>query len=538
MVAVCSRSVRLSLMRPESDSQVTRFGHSVPGSGVAKTRPLLPVIFLAAALFAGCNVGPRYHRPSVETPQAFKELTPEGAKQTAGWSTAQPKDFTSRGKWWELFNDPQLNALEEQASVSNQTVAASLAAFFQARALVKQARSQYYPTVSTSPGVTRQRQSLGGGASAGGRSSTAVTFSTYSLPFDATWEPDLWGVVRNTVKANVFEAQARIGDLQNVRLTQLAELAVDYFELRAQDAQKKILDDTVRAFQDSLNLTQARFHTGIASDEDVAQAQTLLTTTQAQDTDLDILRTQYEHAIAMLIGQPASSFSFPRDPLIPNPIPIPFGLPSELLERRPDVSAAERRMAEANAQIGVAKAAYYPTLNLSASGGFQGPRVQDMASWPSLVWAVGASLAETLFDAGKRAAVTEQARATYDQDVANYRQTVLTAFQEVEDNLASLRILTRELEEQAASVKASQHYLDLSTARYKLGIDSYLNVITAQATLLSNQRTLVNLQLQQMVASVQLIKAVGGGWDASQLPEKVTAANPSGPQPTPQGMAK
>jgi len=493
---------------------------------------------LATALLAGCNVGPGYHRPAAETPVAFKELTPDQASQTSGWKQAQPKDRTLRGKWWELFNDPELNALEEQAGASNQTVAGSLAAFFEARALVKQARSQYFPTVTTQPGVTRQRQRLGaGGSNSGG--SGAITFSTFTLPFDATWEPDIWGAVRNTVRANAYEAQARLGDLQNIRLIQQAELAVDYCQLRAQDAQKVILDDTVRAYRDSLNLTQARFETGIDSDEDVAQAETQLTTTEAQDTDLDILRTQYEHAIATLTGRPAPSFSLARKPLVPNPIPIPYGVPSDLLERRPDVSAAERRMAEANAQIGVAKAAYYPTLNLTASAGFQGPTIQDMASWPSLVWAVGASLAETLFDAGKRAAVTEQAKATYNQNVATYRQTLLTAFQQVEDNLASLRILTQELEQQSAAVKAAQRYLDLSTDRYKLGIDSYLNVITAQATLLSNKRTEVNLQLQQMTASIQLIMALGGGWDASQLPApgKITSANPSNSQNNPSAAA-
>ncbi len=476
----------------------------------------LIMALVSSIMLAGCTIGPKYERPVVETPKTFQELTPEQFKDTDGWKQAEPKETVLRGQWWELFHDPELNALEAQVNISNQSVAAATAAFISARSVVKQAQSQYYPTVAVDPSVSRTHPSKTTGQTGSGSRSSA--FTTYSLPFDASWELDLWGNIKNTVKANLLEAQASAGDLESVRLSVQAELAIDYYQARAQDAQKQILDSTVRAFQESLQLTKARFDTGLASDEDVAQAETQLTTTQAQATDLGILRAQYEHAIALLIGRPASSYTLSVHPLTANPVAVPFGIPSALLERRPDIAAAERRVAEANARIGVAKAAFYPTLTLSGSAGFESARLGDLASWPSLAWSVGATLAQTLFDGGKRNAVTEQAQAVYQQTVANYRLTVLTAFQEVEDNLSTLRILSRELEQQHAAVKSSQRLLALSNDRYKLGIDSYLNVITAQATLLSNQRADMNLQMQQMVANVQLIKALGGGWDVSQMP--------------------
>ena len=334
---------------------------------------------------------------------------------------------------------------------------------------------------------------------------------------------DFWGRIRNTVKANSLEAQATLADLENVRLTVQAEVAVDYFQLRVLDAQKQLLDATVLAYQESLKLTQAQYDAGMASGQDIAQAETQLNTTLAQATDLGIQRAQLEHAIATLLGQPASSFSIAINPLVANPVAIPFGVPSQLLERRPDVAAAERRVAEANAQIGVARAAYFPTITLSGSAGYQSTSVGNLFSGPSLVWSVGATMAQTLFDAGLRKAVTEQARAIYQGTVANYRQTVLTAFQEVEDNLSTLRILSQELQQQNAAVESSQRYLTLADARYQSGLDIYLDVITAQITLLTNQRTAMNLRMEQMTASVQLIKALGGGWDVSQ---RTTAAIP------------
>ena len=459
--------------------------------------------------FAGCSFAPKYAKPSVQTPAAFKELTPEQFKDTDGWKTAEPKDNAIRGKWWEMFGDTNLNALEEQVNISNQTVAAAFANFLSARAVVKQARSQFFPAVSADPSVTRSRQSVSR------TGSNAPTLTEYSLPLDVLWEPDFWGSIRNTYKANKVEAQATVADLENTRLTIQSEVAADYFQLRSLDAQKELLDSTVRAYQESLNLTQTLHETGIASDQDIAQAETQLNTTKAQATDLGIQRAQLEHAIALLIGKPASAFSLATNSLAAKPVAIPFGVPSQLLERRPDVAAAERRTAEANAQIGVARAAYFPTITLSGSVGYQSTTAENLFSGPALVWSVGASLVETIFDAGRRKAVTEQAWANYQGTVANYRETVLTAFQEVEDDLASLRILSQELQQQDAAVASSQRYLNLANDRYKLGIDSYLNVITAQTTLLSNQRTAMNLRMEQMTASVQLIKALGGGWDVS-----------------------
>jgi NodT family efflux transporter outer membrane factor (OMF) lipoprotein len=475
-----------------------------------KTETRMTRVALAClVLFAGCSFAPKYSKPSVQTPAAFKELTPAQSKETDGWKTAEPKDDMIRGRWWEVFHEPELNALEGQVAISNQTVAVALANFLAARAVVKQARSQYFPTVTASPSVTRSRQSSQSSPP------TSSTFTEYSLPFDASWELDFWGRIRNTVKANSLEAQATLADLENVRLTVQAEVAVDYFQLRVLDAQKQLLDATVLAYQESLKLTQVQQDTGMASGQDIEQAETQLEITRAQATDLGIQRAQLEHAIAMLLGQPASSFSITINPLTATPIAIPFGVPSQLLERRPDVAAAERRVAEANAQIGVARAAYFPTITLSGSAGYQSTSVENLFSGPSLVWSVGAMMTQTLFDAGLRKAVTEQARAIYQGTVANYRQTVLTAFQEVEDNLSSLRILSQELQQQNAAVESSQRYLTLANARYQSGLDSYLDVIAAQTTLLSNQRTAMNLRMEQMTASVQLIKALGGGWDVS-----------------------
>jgi len=479
-----------------------------------KTETRMTVVALAClVLFAGCSFAPKYAKPVVQTPAAFKELAPEQLKEAEGWKAAEPKDDMIRGKWWEMFHEPELNELEDQVAVSNQTVAAALANFLAARAVVKQTQSQYFPTVTASPSVTRSRQSSLQTQSSS--SPAPLTVTEYSLPFDASWELDFWGRIRNTVKANSLEAQATLADLENVRLTIQAEVAADYFQLRVLDAQKQLLDAAALAYQESLKLTQVQYDTGIASGQDVAQAETQLNTTRAQATDLGIQRAQLEHAIATLLGKPASSFSIATNPLTATTIAIPSGIPSQLLERRPDVAATERRVAEANAQIGVARAAYFPTITLSGSAGYQSTSVGNLFSGPSLAWSVGATLAQTLFDAGLRKAVTEQAWAIYQGTVANYRQTVLTAFQEVEDNLSTLRILSQELQQQNAAVESSQRYLTLANDRYKSGLDSYLNVITAQTTLLSNQRTAMNLRMQQMTASVQLIKALGGGWDVS-----------------------
>lgn len=493
-------------------------------------KPGTPSRFLSALAIAsisigGCTVGPKYHTPSVQTPPAYKEVTPQNEASIQNWKTAQPSDDALKGKWWQLFNDPELSALEDQVDTSNQSIASAEASFMAARATVREARAQFFPTVTTSPSVTREKQSgnlkaFSSTTSSGTTPLAPATkpFDEYNLPFDASWVPDLWGRVRNTVRASAYGAQANAADLANTRLAIHAEVAVDYFELRSQDSLKELLDSTVDAYKESLRLTKVLYQTGIDNDEAVAQAETQLESTQAQDTNVGILRSQYEHAIATLVGQPASTFSIPVEPLKTPPPPIPFGVPSELLERRPDVAADERLMAQANAQIGVARAAYFPTVTLSASGGPESTSASHLFDWPSMAWSIGASASETIFDAGLRRATNEQYRAQYDETVANYRQTVLTAFQQVEDNLAALRVLSAEIQQQDVAVKSAQRYLTDATNRWKLGLDPYLDVISAQTALLSNRQTMVDLRMQQITASVQLVEALGGGWDRTQIP--------------------
>lgn len=483
-------------------------------------------------LLSGCDVGPKYHAPVVQSPTAFKELTPADFPNTDGWKVAQPSDSVLRGNWWEMFNDPELNNLEAQLNVSNQTIVLATANFFAARAIVREARSQFFPTVTTTaPAVSYSRQAnlRGSSGSASGPAATPFQGPEYLLSFDATYVPDLWGRVRNTVRAETAAAQVSAADLANVRLVAQAELTVDFFELRTQDALKQLLDSTVVAYRESLRLEQVLLDTGIANDEAVAQAETQLETTEAQDTAIGIARSNFEHAIAVLVGQPASNFSLPPRPLRASPIAIPFGMPSQLLERRPDIAAAERSVAQANAQIGVARAAYFPTVTLSAVAGFESSAISDWFSWPSRIFSVGPTVAETIFEGGLRRATVQQFRAQYDATVASYRQSVLTAFQQVEDNLSALRILSQEIQQQSTAVRSAERNLSVATDRYRLGIDPYLNVITAQTTLLNNQQSAVNLGLQQMTATVQLIEALGGGWDNSQLPTPASLASVSAP---------
>ena len=479
-----------------------------------------------ACLLAGCLLSPKYHTPSTETPAAYKELTPADFKNTEGWKVAQPNDEVLRGNWWEIFNDPELNALEMKVDVSNQTIVAAAESFFAARALVIEARSQLFPTVTTSPALTRQR--LSSTLTPGMGVTSSPTFTDYLLPFDLTWQPDFFGRIRDTVRSAAYGAQASAADLEDTRLTVQADIAADYFQLRGQDALKELLDSTVIAFQQTLDLTRALYETGIGTEEAVAQAETQLEATQAQDTALGIQRAQFEHAIAMLIGQPASTFSIPFEPLKSSPPAIPFGFPSQLLERRPDIAAAERLVAQANAQIGIARAAYFPTVTLSAAAGFETVMFASWFTWPSRFFSVGPTVAETIFDAGLRRATVEQFRAQYEESVATYRQTVLTAFQQVEDNLASLRILSVEIQQQDAAVRAAERANVLALERYKLGLDPYLDVIITQTTLLSNQEIAVTLRIDQMTSSSALIDSLGGGWDSSQLPSpaQLTSGGP------------
>jgi len=480
-----------------------------------------------SGMLTGCNVGPKYVPPSVTAPPAFKESPTQfketdgkeaGGKETEGWQVAQPQDATLRGKWWEIYNEPELNALEEQLNIDNQNIRVSFENFMEARSLVREARSQYFPSISIGPSYTRSQSSSTLGSGAIASNTVGKQSQVFALPADVSWEPDLWGKVRNTVRANQYNAQLSAADLESERLSEQASLAEYFFEIRGQDALQKILDETVDADKKALDSEQARYDTGVDDQISLVEAQTTLATAQSVATNLGIARAQYEHAIAMLVGKQASSFSIPVKPSLTAPPPIPIGLPSQLLERRPDIAGAERSMASANAQIGVAYAAYYPALTLSGSGGVESSAIKNLLDSASRYWSVGPSLSETIYDGGLRRATVNQYIATYNADLASYRQTVLTAFQQVEDSLAAVRILSQQILHQQQAVDSSRTFLKLEQGRYNLGIDPYIDVVTAQTTLLSNQETLANLQVEQMTASVQLIQALGGGWDRSQLP--------------------
>ncbi len=472
----------------------------------------------AAFLLAGCTVGPNYHRPDAATAPAWKENAPPPPNPPNGtWKQAEPSDGVLRGAWWEMYGDPQLNALEAKVAVSNQTLRVAMEQYFSAREQVRVARSQYYPTLFAGPSAQRTRESLN--QSNTNRAVTNYQFNTFTIAGQAQWEPDLWGQVRRTVEQARANAQASAALLANVELSLRSELASDYFEMRGLDSQQQLLDNTVKSFEEYLKLTQIRFKGGVATESDVALSQTQLETTRAQDIDVQVARAQYEHAIATLTGTPASAFSLPPMPLGDQVPQIPVGVPSQMLERRPDIAAAERQADAANAQIGIAIAAYYPNVSLTGTGGFASGRLGTLIQGPSETWSLGASAVELLFDAGRRHAITQQARDAYEQQVANYRQTVLAAFQDVEDNLAALRILSQESAQEQLAVQAAQRSLNISTHRYKGGVTTYLEVLTAQTTQLSNQRTQADIATRQFVASVQLIRALGGGWDTSQLPK-------------------
>ena len=482
----------------------------IPRGGAALASRTTRLLFAGVVLLilGGCAVGPKYVRPTAPVPATYKE--------SGDWIVAQPSDQIPKGDWWGVFRDPELNTLEDQIQVSNQNLKIAQAQYQQARALLRISRSNYFPTITGGLSVAPTQLSSNRPLST---LSKETNYTDYQLPIDASYEPDVWGRVRRTVEASRSEAQASAADLAAVQLSLQAELAMDYFELRGLDAQKQLLDSTVEAYEKALALTQSRFQGGIASALDVAQARTQLDTTRAQDVDLEVARAQYEHAIAVLIGQPPAKFALPASPLNSIPPTTPPGLPSDLLQRRPDIAAAERRVEESNAEIGVAKSAYFPLVMLSGEAGFESTDPANWFSGPSALWAIGASAAETIFDGGRRHAVTDQARAQYDQSVALYRETVLTAFQDVEDNLAALRVLADESSTQGAAVSEAERSLDLSLNLYKGGATDYLTVITAQSTALSDERTAVDISTRRMVASVLLVKALGGSWDASSLPK-------------------
>jgi NodT family efflux transporter outer membrane factor (OMF) lipoprotein len=466
-----------------------------------------------AALLAGCNVGPNYTRPSVPAAPAYKEPPPAEFKESNGWQQAQPGDDKIRADWWSIFGSAELNALEEQVNPSNQTLKAAEARFREARALIQLNRSNLYPTISTSPSITANRSST--------NSIDATTprqYGNFILPIDLNYELDAWGRIHRSITAAREETQATAADLETMRLSVHSDLAVDYFELRSLDAQKQLLDQTLVAYQKALELTQNRFEGGLTSRAEVAQARTQLETTRAQDIGVGVDRAQFEHAIAVLTGRTPETLSLPAEALNSTPPVIPIGIPSILLERRPDIAAAERRMAEANEQIGIAQAAFFPNLLLTATGGLQGETFVNWLTWPSRFWAVGPSMLQTIFDGGRRRAQADSATASYDETVANYQQAALSAFQQVEDNLSTLRILSEQAKAQSVAVEAAQQSLGLSLNRYRGGLVTYLEVITAQSIALQNESTEVDLLRRRMDASVLLIKALGGGWDVSKLP--------------------
>lgn len=471
--------------------------------------------FLTALLLVsvGCVVGPNYKRPVAPGAPAWKESPPPG------WKEAQPADGAIRGKWWEIYGDPQLNSLEEQVNISNQNVLAAEAQFRQAKTLVRVARSSLFPAITTAPSITASQSSTGSinsGFQGGG------TRGFYSLPFDLAWQADLWGSIRRNITANAATAQASAADLGNVRLAFQAELALDYFQMRGLEGSRQLFESTVKSYREFLELTRNRYNAGIASQGDVAQAEAQLETAGAQLVDLGVQRAQLEHAIAVLIGKPPPELSLTVTPLQAAPPPVPAGIPSTLLERRPDIAAAERRVASANEQIGIAIAAFYPALTLGGSAGLQSTSITTLFRWPSHFWSVGPALAQTLFDAGRRRALVAGAQAAYDFTVADYRQTVLSAFQQVEDNLSALRILAEEAGVEARAVRAAGQSLNISTIQYKGGVVSYLQVITAQTVALQTQRAAVDILTRRLSASVLLIQALGGGWDTSQLPSRTS----------------
>ena len=493
-----------------------QFDRSSHARAVAPRALTLAVAAALAALVTGCAVGPDYKTPTSDVPASYKEAAP-------GWKVAQPSDQHDRGQWWAIYDDAELSALEDKLNTSNQTVAQYAAAYRQARALVGEARAAYFPVISGSAGLTRSGNGSAASSTSGTRSSVG---NSYNLSLDASWEPDLWGKVSRTVSAQEAGQQGAAATLANARLSAQGTLAQTYFSLRELDAMQKLLDDTVIAYEKSLRLTQNQYAQGVAARSDVIQAQAQLQSAQAAAIDNGIARAEDEHAIAVLVGQPASTFSIPPVPLTATPPSVPAQMPSALLERRPDIAAAERAAKAANEQIGVAISAFFPSLTLSASGGFQSSVLSQLLTAPARFWTLGPQLAGTIFDGGLRSAQTEAARAAYDEDVAVYRQTVLAAFQDVEDNLASQRILEQEIGVQQQAVISAQQALDIVTNQYKSGTVAYLSVLTAQTTAFTAEQKLATLAGERMVSSVGLVKALGGGWDVSEMAKETGSVAP------------
>ena len=482
-----------------------------------KTAPLL----LFALALAGCTIGPNYKRPDAPVSPAYKEQPPANFKEAQGWKPGQPADDRLKGKWWEIYKDPDLNALEEMVSINNQNVLQAEAQYKEARDAVRVARAALFPTLSAGPSITESRAAGGfnaAGAKSGASASSSSLGTSYNFPVDLSYTVDLWGAVRRSVTGASAQAQSSAANLENVRLLYQADVATDYFELHGTDGDIDLLERTVKSYQEYLQLTRTRFAGGVASDLDVAQAEAQLYAAQTELVDFGVARAQYEHAIAVLTGRPPAAVEVTGKLLKAPPPPVPVAVPSVLLERRPDIAINERLVAAANEQIGIAKAAFYPTLSLAAAVGLESSRITTWISWPSRFFSVGPTLAETIFDAGRRRAQVNETVNAYDATVAAYRQTVLTAFQQVEDQLSTLRVLSNEFVPVEDSVKSADRALTLSTAQYRAGTTSYLTVITAQATALSAERTQIDLLTRRLTSSVALIQALGGGWDTTQLP--------------------
>jgi NodT family efflux transporter outer membrane factor (OMF) lipoprotein len=487
--------------------------------------------FLLCAVLTGCSVGPKYHAPAVPAPPAFKETPPPAAAGATAnpddghWTVAQPSDAKLRGDWWAIFNDPELNDLESQLDINNQNIKVYFENYLEARALVREARAKYFPTVSIGPSYNRQRSS--NNLSSSSAFNSGRTSQIYSLPVDVSWTPDLFGRIRQQVRQAQYSAQVSAADLENERLLEQADLAQFFFEIRGQDALIKLYVDTVANYQKSVDYNQAQYDTGIGDQLSLVEARATLQQAQASLTNLGVLRAQYEHAIAMLIGKPASDFTLPMRAITTAPPPIPVGMPSLLLQRRPDVAAAERTVAAANAELGLAYTAFFPDLTLSVSGGFESSLFKHLLDWPSRFWSVGPTFSQPIYDAALKPTL-HQYVAVYNADVATYRQTVLTAFQQVEDYLSQTRILSQEIRQQREAVASAETALHLEQARFETGIDPYLNVVTLQTTVLSDQQSLTSLQINQMTGAVQLVEALGGGWETAQLPTpaQVTAEPP------------
>lgn len=474
------------------------------------------------ALVAGCHVGPPYHPPAppAVTAPNYKESTVNFQDQP-GWKVASPQDAMIRGKWWEIFNEPELNTLEEQLNINNQNLKQYFQNYMAARAEIAEARSQYWPQITAGPSWSRSRSSSN--LTHSSQANTGSTSSIWSAPLDVSWTPDLWGKIRNEVREAQYAAQASEADLELEKLTEQSSLAEYYFEIRGQDMLQKILNDTVAADQKALDANQGAYDAGTGDYISVVEARSTLQAAQAAAVNVGLLRAQYEHAIAVLLGKIPTDFSIPVKPMVYAAPAIPTGVPSQLVERRPDIAAAERTLAGANATIGIGYGAFFPQVTISASGGFESSTLKHLFDWPSRFWSIGPSASQVIFDGGLYRAELHQYTATYNADLATYRQSVLTAFQQVEDSLVATRVYSQQILDEQEAMKSAQQYLDLETQRYNSGVDPYIDVVTAQTTVLGDQQSLNTLQVEEMMSAVQLVQALGGGWDRSQLPTPAQA---------------